>query len=96
MSTERSYERSVIAWAEQRGWLTRKIEYIARRGAPDRMFIRAGAVVFIELKQEGGEQSHHQEVEMLALRSHGADAYVCYSDHAAKQILAEYDCDTQT
>ena len=91
LPTERGYEREVVTWAEKHGWLQRKIRYVGRWGALDRMFIREGVVVFIEMKQESGALMHHQRAEQVTLLDHGANAYVCYSAAHAKHLLRRHE-----
>ncbi|MEO0624109.1 MAG: VRR-NUC domain-containing protein [Pseudomonadota bacterium] len=52
-SRETTIERDLVTWAEQNGWLVRKLT--GKRGDPDRMFLRGGFVVFMELKRPGNE-----------------------------------------
>ncbi len=50
---ESSVEDDVVAFAENRGWLVRKMVYPGRRGCPDRWFFKGGRVVVIEFKRPG-------------------------------------------
>jgi len=69
--TEASLERSLVRKAKELGWLVRKVQWIGRFGAPDRLFVRNGQVVFIELKREGGWLRQEQWLEARALRAQG-------------------------
>lgn len=69
--TEASLERSLVRKAKELGWLIRKVKWIGRAGAPDRLFIRNGQVVFIELKRTGGYLRQEQWLEARALRAQG-------------------------
>jgi len=69
--TEASLERSLLRKAKELGWLIRKVQWIGRSGAPDRLFVRNGQVVFIELKREGGWLRQEQWREARALRAQG-------------------------
>lgn len=70
-------ENDVVDFAQRRGWLVRKLKYIGRRNAADRLFVRAGRVVFVEFKRPGGEPPRPgQEREIARLKAHGAEVYV--------------------
>lgn len=48
---EASEELDAVAWAEKNGWQSRKIEYVGRRGCPDRLFYGYGILLLIEVKR---------------------------------------------
>jgi len=48
---EANVEKPLSKWAEAQGWFVRKLKWIAVVGAPDRLFIKKGRVVFIEFKR---------------------------------------------
>lgn len=51
MSIEATVEKPICTWAEKQGWFVRKLQWAYRVGAPDRLFIKDGRVVFIEFKR---------------------------------------------
>ena len=57
MIDERDVERYLIKECEKRGWLCWKFASPGRRGVPDRIVIRPGAVAFVEVKRKGGRVS---------------------------------------
>ena len=57
MIDERDVERYLIKKCEKRGWLCWKFVSPGRRGVPDRIVIRPGAVAFVEVKRKGGRVS---------------------------------------
>ena len=57
MIDERDVERYLIKECERRGWLCWKFVSPGRRGVPDRVVIRPGAVAFVEVKRKGGRIS---------------------------------------
>lgn len=57
MIDERDVERYLIKECEKRGWLCWKFVSPGRRGVPDRVVIRPGAVAFVEVKRKGGRVS---------------------------------------
>lgn len=79
MATEAPIEGTVCNWAEEDGWHVRKLGYPGRRGAPDRMFIKDGRVVFVEFKRPGKKADALQRRELSKLLAHGADVLTCDS-----------------
>lgn len=57
-------EVPICTWAEEDGWEVRKLKYLGRVGAPDRMFYKDDRVVFIEFKkpQSGGKMKDLRSV----------------------------------
>ena len=76
---EKQIEKSSVQKAKAEGWYTRKFASPSHRGVPDRLFIKNGVVVFIELKTKVGKVSKLQEEELQDLRDHGVIAVVCRS-----------------
>lgn len=64
-------------WAEDNGWLVRKLQYPGRRGAPDKMYIKGGRVVFVEWKKPDGHRKGLQKREIRKFKEHGAEAFFC-------------------
>ena len=65
-------EEEVCKWAEQRGWLTPKLQWLNETGWPDRTFIKDGIVAWIEFKKPGGVVSKKQKYWHQKMREHGA------------------------
>ena len=88
MKKESELEREVKIWATHNGWLTMK--YTGERGYPDRIFIKEGAVVWIELKQPGKKPNQTQNYRMTQLRDAGSN--VAWADNllGAIKILKHY------
>lgn len=84
-------ESSLEDWACDRaqddGWFVRKLKWIGRRNAPDRLFVKAGRVVFIEFKRPGGEARATQVREADRLTKAGAEVYVVDKPLRALDIL---------
>lgn len=89
MTLESAIEQAVAAWAESRGWLHRRIEYIGRRGCPDHIFIGFGKVVFIEFKQPNGSLSELQKRERRKWQDRSVTLHVVDNESDAKEILIE-------
>lgn len=78
MTLESTIEDAVVAWAEARGWLVRKLQFLGRVGAPDRLFVGFGQVLFIEFKQPNGRRSapqirEHARFEERGVKIHTVD-----------------------
>ncbi|MNK37360.1 VRR-NUC domain protein [compost metagenome] len=73
---EASIEAIVIAFAEERGWFYRKVAWLGRRGAPDRLFARDGRIVFVEFKRPGEEPRLLQKREIARMRAAGIEVHV--------------------
>jgi hypothetical protein len=74
---EATVERSVVAIAERAGWLVRKVAWLGRRGAPDRLFAKGGRVVLIEFKAPLKEPRIQQEREIRRLQLAGIEVHAC-------------------
>lgn len=69
---EAGIEEQVVAWAENNGWLVRKMKYIGREGCPDRFFFGFGTIVMIEFKKpkgpiRPGQVKEHERLEAVGL-----------------------------
>lgn len=85
---ERFIERKVTDYAVKKlGWLSRKLQWIGRHGAPDRVFIRLGKLIFIEFKQFKKKPTEHQALEHERLRGAGMDVYVIDSIEAGIELF---------
>jgi len=69
-------ERKCCQWAKANDWLVYKFVSPSLSGVPVRLFIRAGAVVFVEFKATG-EQLRPLQVRVIAkMREQGATVHV--------------------
>ena len=87
---ERYIEKKVCAFAKANGWTHRKLQWIGRSGAPDRVFIKNGRVIFVEFKQLGKKPSPNQKIEISVLREAGAEVHVCDDIETGKRILSSF------
>lgn len=69
---ERGLEDKAIKLAQSRGWLVRKVKWLGRRGAPDRVFIKHGITIWVEFKQLNKDLRVQQNREVTRMRDHGA------------------------
>lgn len=84
---ESDIEEQITEFAELRGWWQAKFVSPALRGVADRIFIRRGRHVFIEIKKPGEEPTLQQQKRAREMKSHGADVYWVDSLERAREIL---------
>ena len=84
---EKGVEMPVVKRAEKAGWFVRKLAWPGRIGAPDRVFIKDGRVVWIEFKDAGKRPRKSQELEHDRMKAAGAELYWCDNVLEALQIL---------
>ncbi len=76
MAHEAAIEKPCVKRAEANGWLVRKLKWVGRRGAPDRVFIQGIRTVFVEFKDPEGELAELQKREISRMRKAGAEVHV--------------------
>lgn len=76
---ERDIEKYLVARVKARGGFTRKLNWIGRRGAPDRVVFLNG-VHFVELKAPGKKPTKQQEREHERMEDQGANVWVVDCD----------------
>lgn len=81
MDIELQIELEACNRAERAGWLTRKVSWQGRRGAPDRAFIGFGRFVLIEFKKPGEEPVGQQLRELNRLKERYPEVY--WTDNVA-------------
>lgn len=81
-------EKPVIAYAQSRGFLYRKVGWIGRVGAPDRLFSRADTgPFFVEFKRPGKKPLPHQEREIDRMRAAGITVHVIDNVEAGRALF---------
>lgn len=85
-------ESEVCKYAKKRGWRPRKMQFIGRRGCPDRWFMRGeGQLVIIEFKDPNGTLSVAQKREVNWLLSHGFNIHVIDSIEEGRAVFDAWD-----
>lgn len=81
---EKDLERLVVKMAADRGWLSFKFASPAHRGVPDRIFMQAGIVCFIEFKAPGKRPTtlQHHVIEQIR----GKDVPCAWFDNAEEAV----------
>lgn len=75
MIKERDVEKYLIEKVKAQGGEIRKVKWIGRRGAPDRVVFLGGAH-FVELKKPGETPEDHQTREHKRMLRHGVYVWV--------------------
>lgn len=84
---ESKVEKDIVKMAKGLGYWVCKFTSPALAGVPDRMFIRNGRVVFIEIKRPGNAPTKLQEIRMRDMEAHGAEVHWVDNVEAARAIL---------
>lgn len=87
MADEYLVENTAVAKAERAGWESRKVKWVGRRGAMDRVFFGFGRCVFIEFKPKGVVPVGQQAREIKKLKALYPEIHVCDTVEAALEIL---------
>jgi len=92
MGRRESYiESEVSKEAHRRGWRVRKMQYVGRRGCPDRFYFRNGEIVMIEFKDVNGHLSPLQRKEINWLTENGFYVKVVDSIEGGVEIFESLD-----
>lgn len=85
---ERDIERYLVERVVALGGEVRKVQWIGRRGAPDRLVMLPGKTVWVELKAPGEKAAPHQKREHDRMRQMGQTVVVVDSRHDVDALLA--------
>lgn len=86
---ERTVESHFVARVAEQNGEERKLRYVNRRHATDRLLVLRGRVFFVELKRPGGKARDGQLREHARLRRAGADVRVLDTIEAVDAFFAE-------
>ena len=85
---ERDIENYLVTQAQALGVLVRKVQWIGRRGAPDRvLMLPGGRLVWVEVKQPGAKPERHQAREHERMRAVGQTVVVVDSRDGVDGLL---------
>ena len=84
---ESDIEAHLVARTRERGGECRKVKWIGRNGAPDRLVMLPGASIWVELKNTGERCSPAQIREHQAMRSMGQRVEVIDSFEGVDALL---------
>lgn len=86
--TERDIERYLIAQVAALGGETRKLRWVGRNGAPDRLVLLPGKTLWVELKAPGEKAKPHQVREHERMRKMGQRVEIVDSCERVDEVLA--------
>jgi len=84
---ESRLEKEIREYAEATGFWQAKFTSPGTPGVPDRVFIKHGLVLFMEVKAEGKTPNKQQHIRMSEMKKHGAMVCWVSSFAAAKEWL---------
>lgn len=88
---ERNIEYYFKKLVESYGGEVRKLQWIGRRGAFDRLAVMpGGCVYFVELKAPGEKPDPHQQREIDRFEALGAECWVIDSFEGTDKLLVEW------
>ena len=88
---ERDIERHLVERVQQLGGEVRKVQWIGRRGAPDRLVMLptpSRCTCWVELKAPGGKVKPHQAREHERMRAMGQRVVVIDGIDGVEELLA--------
>lgn len=93
-------ERDIEAYLKQQvealGGEIRKVTWIGRRGAPDRVVMFRGQTWWVELKAPGKTPEPHQEREHKRMQAMGQSVFVIDSKEMVDLLLMPYALSNET
>ncbi len=87
---EANIERYLVQCAAQIGGELRKVRWIGRHAAPDRVLMLDGATIWIELKAPGETPKRHQAREHKRMRDMGQRVEVIDSPAQVDALFDEF------
>ena len=84
---ERDVERYLVQRVKAEGGEIRKVRFIGRRGAPDRLVMLPGRTLWIEVKRPGGKTQPHQDREHARMTRMGQKVIVVDSRQAIDKLF---------
>ena len=88
MIRERDIERALVQAVRKAGGEVRKVQWPGRVGAPDRLVMLPGVLVWVELKAPGRKPTIHQLREHERMRAMGQTVLVIDSIGAIEEVLS--------
>lgn len=87
---ESTVEQYLVQQVELAGGEARKVAFIGRQGAPDRVVILPGVIAWVELKSATGTLRYAQEREHIRLREMGQEVFVLRTKEEVDIYLREW------
>ena len=86
---EQSIENYLVNRVRYAGGEVRKVNWVGRRGAPDRFVMLPHRIVWVELKAPGKQPEPHQLREHERMRRYGLDVVVIDSLEAIEKLVED-------
>ena len=87
MPLERDVEKYLIRCVKDAGGDVRKVRWIGRVHAPDRLVLMPGRNCWVELKRPGAEAEDGQAREHERLRKAGCKVFLCDSFNKVNEVI---------
>lgn len=84
---ERTIERELVKRVKAAGGEVRKLAWIGRRGAPDRLVMLPGRWLMVELKAPDGKLSKLQEIEHAKMKTCGFPVLVIWKLEDIEEVF---------
>lgn len=84
---ESDIEKYLVKRLKQSGAEVRKLKWIGRRGAPDRVVLYNGLTVWVEVKAPGEKLEPHQEREHARMSAAGQILFTIDSLDGAEEVI---------
>lgn len=91
MTAESTIEKRIVQRAKGRGWISYKFSSPGRAFVPDRIFIKCGVVVFMEVKATDQKPTPRQLIEIERLQK--ANCFCNWFDNADDALVFLELCD---
>lgn len=85
---ESKVENNIVKLAKSLGYECYKFKSPGRKGVPDRMFLKSGRAIFLEIKRPGEKARALQEEELQLIRDQGFIAEAVDSVEEAIRYLS--------
>lgn len=86
---ESKIEKALVKRVNEAGGLVRKLAWVGRRGAPDRLVkLPDRPPIFVETKAPNGRLSKLQEIEHRRMRAAGLDVRVVWNLDSIQEVFA--------
>lgn len=88
---ESKVEGHLVKRAKALGGEVRKVQWIGRRGAPDRVVMLPDVLFWVETKAPDGVLEPHQAREHARMRRMGQVVHVAYTLEAVDALMDQYE-----
>lgn len=90
---ESEIEKYLVNKFNAAGAQVRKLQFLCRNGAPDRLIMWRGKVVFVELKATGEKMRPDQQREFMQMKSAGVHVYCIDSKEKVDTLFSYFPYD---